>query len=304
VDKEASNLWLDITEDPSHSWELTGFRKPGGINSRFAAWAPRELSWRWYRTFMNLAFATASPWVKSQLAQLSPTTHLGNPIVNIATWDGHELHFNLDDLMSFEELEFLLSATNHEITTVVEVGAGFGRLCHAINITIPTIERYVIVDLPKVIELSSQYLKHVLEYQEFSRIEFISTETLSNTERDLSCDLAIQVDGLQEMNESAIAAYMEIFSKSTRFYSRNVVAKYSPEAAGLSVKDEVAPLTLGRSQSKVDIWNTTELIHIYEQHIDHYTPPGHSCRLTQIDRLFPHYLNMLTIQQGIDVECK
>lgn len=289
---EASPLWNEIIS--KSGWSLDNFRSPGEINSRFAAWEPRELSLRWYRSFLNLAFFSASDSVKNAYAEHARYLNLGNPVTNVVLYRGKRFSINLDYLMAFEDVEFIATVQVSEIRSVCEVGAGFGRLAHLLLLSRDEIESYVIIDLPQVLSLSQEYLRTVLPRRHFEKIEFILPSQIPQELRQPGVvDLAIQVDGLQEMTTDSLEEYFSIFQSSLRFYSKNVIAKYLPLHAGLDIPDSGVPLSLGRSLEVCDIWNTGDLESYHLKHIDYYRPKLHGVEISSLDRLFPHYCNVL-----------
>ena len=94
------------------------------------------------------------------------------------------------------------------IRNVVEIGAGFGRSCHELLNLIESIDEYVIIDLPEIINLSSTYLKKVIP-NHFHKIKFVenTNEELIET---LKPDLVINVDSFQEMPVDVIDNYIKI----------------------------------------------------------------------------------------------
>lgn len=289
---QASPLWNEIISKPG--WSLDHFRRPGEINSRLAAWEPRELSLRWYRSFLNLAFSSASDMVKDEYAELSSKLNYGDPVTNAVNHKGKRITINLDYLMAFEDVEFLRPVHQVDIESVLEVGAGFGRLAHLLLLRLKSIKTYYIVDLPQVLNLSKAYLWKVLPQTCFEKLCFILPDQIPELVSELpGVNLAIQVDGLQEMTSESLDKYFSVFSNSQLFFSKNVVAKYLPSHAGLEGLGPNVALTLGRSLELCDIWNTSDLESCYLKHLDYYRPKLHDVKTSSPDRLFPHYCNIL-----------
>ncbi len=288
---EASPLWNEIIS--KSGWTLDTFRRPGNINSRFAAWEPRELSLRWYRSFLNLAFLTASPVVKERYAEHAKELDYGKPVTNTVTHNGQRFLINLDYLMAFEDVELISTVQRQEIRSIVEVGAGFGRLAHVLLLLREEIESYIVIDLPEILSLSHDYLKAVLPRNYFLKLSFLNPSQIPS-EICQRADLAIQVDGLQEMTTESLEKYFLIFSNSQYFFSKNVVAKYLPSHAGLDISTSTVPLSLGRSLEICDIWNTCDLTDSFVTHLDSYRPKFHDIQFSNPDRLFPHYCSFLS----------
>lgn len=294
---EASPLWNEIIS--KSGWSLDNFRSPGEVNSRLAAWEPRELSLRWYRSFLNLAFFTASEVVKDEYAELSSKLNYGNPVTNAVNHKGKRITINLDYLMAFEDVEFLQPVHQVDIESVLEVGAGFGRLAHLLLLRLQSIKTYYIVDLPQVLNLSRSYLRKVLPQTYFEKLCFILPDQIPEWVSSLpGVNLAIQVDGLQEMTSESLDKYFSVFSNSQLFFSKNVVAKYLPSHAGLEGLGSHVPLTLGRSLGVYDIWNTSDLESCHLKHLEDYRPKLHDVKISSTDRLFPHYCNTLYERKG------
>lgn len=216
---EASPLWNETISQSG--WSLDNFRSPGEVNSRLAAWEPRELSLQWYRSFLNLAFFTASEVVKDEYAELSSKLNYGNPVTNAENHTGKRITINLDYLMAFEDVEFLQSVHQVDIESVLEVGAGFGRLAHLLLLRLQSIKTYYIVDLPQVLNLSRSYLRKVLPQTYFEKLCFILPDQIPEWVSSLpGVNLAIQVDGLQEMTSESLDKYFSVFSNSQLFFQR------------------------------------------------------------------------------------
>jgi putative sugar O-methyltransferase len=104
------------------------------------------------------------------------------------------------------------------IRHVIELGAGFGRTAHVLLSVYPFIERYQIVDLPETLALSRVYLLKVLPDALIDKVEFVDAAAVEDfqwrSNGNSTPDLAIQIDGLQEMEKSTIDFYYRnIFDK-------------------------------------------------------------------------------------------
>jgi putative sugar O-methyltransferase len=285
-----SALWVSIRNSKlSNSLDIENFREPGQINSRLASWEPREPSLRWYRSFLNLSLNLLSERQKTLLSNLENIS-LGNPVSVVRKIGNSNQKYNLDYILSAVEMDFLEQALNDDlfaIRSVIEVGAGFGRSSHIILINMPEIECYTILDFPEMLNLSRLYLKHVLPPSLFKKISFITPEEIDDSE----FDLAIQIDGLQEMDTEVIDYYFKlVFDKSHYVFFRNPVGKYLPVHAGiLNSENSRIPMSLGRSQKVIDIWNMSEVEGLCAQHDSSYKPKNSTLKLAKNCILFPHY---------------
>jgi len=292
---KASGMWEKILNDniaDLSEFSVEDFRSPGKLNSRLASWEPRELSLRWYRTFLNLAYRNSSNFVHQKFVEFKDVLNLGNPVTNEVTLADTTFRINLDYLLAFHELEFIQSQKIVNPQIVLEVGAGFGRLAHVLLTSYSCIEKYHIIDLPQILYIAKIYLQKVLPKELFNKVIFINSESAWKISEKI--DLSIQVDGLQEMNTKVIDEYLKEFSKSRFFFSKNVIAKYLPKNAGLDESESEVPFHLGRSRAVVDIWNLSELEPLYETHQDSYLPENHKLLQSLPCLIFPHYLNFMS----------
>ena len=110
-------------------------------------------------------------------------------------------------------------------------------------------------------------------------------------------DLAIQIDGLQEMDESAIDHYyVRIFTQARFVFLSNPVGKYLPQVAGIQgVQPEVIEqaLNLGRCRVLLDPWNAMDLEAARPEYREVYTPEGYEILLDEASRLRPLYQHVL-----------
>jgi hypothetical protein len=144
---------------------------------------------------------------------------------------------DLDYLLAAQEAAFLRAA-DLGVRSVVEVGAGFGRTCHALVRNLP-LERYTIVDLPETLAISRRYLAAVLAPEELARVRFVPNTDAATA---AGADLWINIDSFAEMEPAVVRAYLELVAGGGRwFYCRNPVCKYTPEMIGAAA---VAPAAL------------------------------------------------------------
>ncbi len=272
---------------------LDSFRAPGASN-KFVAWDPFERSSRYFKF---LLFNTAS--------QQSPTffdayrairqRDVGHPIS--VRCRGCEV--DADYLAAVEEWEFLHNTGALEGTsTVIEIGAGFGRTCHTLLTLCPQIRDYIIIDLEPMLRLSRAYLERVIPG---APVTFIQNDQVARVEA-IRPDLVINIDSFQEMPSPVIGSYMEqVVSRGDRFYCKNPVGKYAPPTVGL---DDVTPdrlmdvFRLGYCQDVLDIFDDADLTVARERFLEAYQPPsggGGAYRVaaSKAMALFPYFLHVL-----------
>lgn len=300
-----SGIWESAaTEMQGAVGGLDGFRRPGGANGRLAHWEPSESSLRWFNSYLMLA-AITTPVNERQLYEGCQDTDIGDPVsVVVRDWTslGDSKRVNLDYLYSAEELGFLNRSWpegRSTCTTVVEVGAGFGRTAHAILKSWPAMRSYIIVDLQETLALSRAYLHRVLPAELLDKCTFVDAADARQVGQVLDglVDLAIQVDGLQEMPAEVIDAYFDgLFLRSDRCFFSTPIGKYTPESAGLPQVDprrlqEV--MSLGRCRSVVDPWDEESLGEARDECLLNYRPAGAAVVAAEPSRLRPHYLHAL-----------
>ncbi len=284
---EISDLWNQIKSTYlNHKIDLETFRQPGNLNSRLASWEPRELSLRWYKSFLGLAVSSSSDRILSIYAKIDKP-NIGNPVV-IGSANG--LTYNLDFLLACQEIDFLEDFFLEIAAppTICEIGAGFGRTCQAILSIYPETESYTIVDFPEMLSLQRRYLELALEPEIYNKISFLSCESVEKA----NFDLVIQIDGFQEMEKETIDRYYKCYLNIAKYiFVKNPIGKYDPIVAGLeNINLASIPYHLGLSRDIIDIWDVNQINKHLEAHNERYRPESHKLVKCQNDRLFPHLI--------------
>jgi len=302
--KENSQLWKTITSTFFAKVDndfLHSFRKPGGgANSRLAAWDPLDKSMRYYKFFLfNVARRKDQKFFEAY--RRLGNTQIGNPMT--VTVSGCQV--DIDYLFALEEYFFLAEHLNmKKLNRVVEIGAGFGRTCHVLLHLVETIQEYVIVDLPEVLELSKIYLKKVIP-EHFGQITFISSADV-NLWTGLSSDLVINIDSFQEMPPEVIDRYMDkLIACSAAFYCKNPVGKYKPECVGLSgISSEqlLDVYSLGYSRQIFDLFNDAELAPAVERYLAAYRPKNMNVAAHMPLEMFPYLEHALYVRHGASLK--
>lgn len=264
----ASRMWQKLNDELFADVDMATFRR--SVNNRLSG---LDVDVHGFRIFRTLLFTLAQECLDpAHLAVLDaiPQRQLGAPI----TVRAHGRDLCWDYIQSAWEVVFLAD-TLRDARSVVEIGAGFGRTCHAILATNPQIESYTIIDLPPCMALSRQFLQTVLEPDQFARIKFVA-----NTEIDPDsppiCDLAINIDSMGEMDEEVARSYLSLIDGGARaFYTKNAVGKFRPETIGvMDANSESVRLALeaGMLRDVVDIFDTDALEAQAPRFIETYRP--------------------------------
>lgn len=264
-DSLSSTLFSKIDDD-----FVSSFRRPGGANGRLASWDPYDRTMRYYK-FLLFGAAQRQPEEFFHLYKRLGSVDIGNPVSVTA----RGCKINIDYLFSVEE--FLFLAGNMDVASlrsVVEVGAGFGRTCQALLALLPSIERYTIVDLKNMIELSRRVLQKALPAQ-FHKVMFLDADNVEQW-NGLKADLAINIDSFQEMPPATIDGYMKgIVGGCRHFYTKNPIGKYRPETIGLVAEAAVFQdvFSLGYCRDLIDIFDDEDLEAARSAYVKAYRPP-------------------------------
>lgn len=296
-----SELWTKITESLFSKIDdqfIKNFRSPGGANSRLAAWDPYDKSMRYYK-FLLFNISRNKDITFFDSYKKIGNTNIGNPIIVKV----NDCDIDIDYLFSIEEYIFLTKHLDSKmIRNVVEIGAGFGRTCHALLNLIESIDEYVIIDLPEIIKLSSTYLKKVIP-NHFHKIKFVEN-TNEELIKTLKPDLVINVDSFQEMPVDVIDNYIKILVlNSNFFYTKNPIGKYNPLNVGLpDLKPEqlLDVYNLGFCQDVYDIFDENVLKIGREKYCELYRPDiSWKIIAEEPVEIFPYLHNVLYMKSNI-----
>jgi len=253
----AGPVWRQIAENllgESASLDLDTFRAPGAaVNSRLASWDPGHRSHMFFKHLL-LDVAAAESGRFFECFDRLGNTGVGAPL----TVEVRGRRIDLDYLLAAQEAAFLLDS-GVRATSAVEVGAGFGRTCHALVRNLP-IERYTIVDLSETLAISSRYLKRVLAAEEYARVRFVPNTEAAGVP---AADLWLNIDSFAEMEPEVVHAYQALVAAGASwFYCRNPVCKYTPDmigAAGVSSAALEAAMRSGLCREVADIFSEAAL---------------------------------------------
>jgi len=292
---ETSELWKSLSSTLFANVDdafVAQFRRPGGANSRLGAWDPFDRTMRYFK-FLLYTVAERQPDRFFSLYRALGSVDIGAPI----SVELRSCAVNIDYLLSVHEYLFLESAATFATTrSIVEMGAGFGRTCHTLLALAEQIERYTIIDLPNVLELSRRVLSQAVP-QHIHKIRFIDA-TDNKAWRGLAADLAINIDSFQEMPPATIDAYVkELISGCGSFYVKNPVAKYDPACIGIAVENPELfqdVFSLGYCRDVIDIFDDAALAKARSVYLEAYRPgAAWRCVAQRPMEIFPYYLHAL-----------
>jgi putative sugar O-methyltransferase len=249
--------------------DLTNF-KSNEVNFKLALWDPHTNGMRYLKTLIyNLGMAMTEQ-NRLRLSRIE-NREVGNPIA--VTCAGTSVC--MDYLMSVFELEFLEENFDLAGFRVLEIGAGYGRTCHAI-ISNCDLVSYHIIDLPISLALSRAYLERVLTAEQFAKVHFVGIEEVDTLSATVRFDLCINVDSFAEMDPQTIAEYFSfIAARCSYLYVNNPVGKYTDATLdGHSQGADVVAMAMrtGPLQQVVDIDDSDAVLAQSVRFVEAYRP--------------------------------
>lgn len=264
-----SPMWQLINERFPPTDDLTGF-KSGAANFKLALWNPETNGVRYLKALIYNLCSTLTDDNWWHLARIE-NRQVGDPFT--VTYKGEDVC--LDYLQAVLELEFITNSLELEGGSILEIGAGYGRTCHAI-LSHHDIEVYYILDLEPCLKLSRNYLRTVLDEAQFSKIQFVSIENVHIIEAK-QFGLCLNIDSFAEMETETVRYYLDYIARNcTYFYVKNPVGKYfDPSLSTTQDKHEVElALSTGLMQTVIDIHNYSAIVWQVPRFVDSYRP-GH-----------------------------
>lgn len=271
-----SDLWTDKDfQKQSNEFHvnLSNWRKEGRIASQLCVRNPdNEKNGRRYllTLLMNLLYSSDSS--DKVLYHKINNRNFGNPYV-VKYFD---TEIDYDYYYSIQEYKTLKTHVPLENKTIMEIGAGYGRLCHTI-LSIETVKKYIIVDLPETLHISKIYLKAVLTECLYDKITFIDAiNEFSFFVEDV--DIVINIDSMNEMLTEVVNNYLKWINEHSRyFYGINPVGKYYPSCVyenedGLDKFNVKKAINVGPIQDFFDLWDYETIKKLVPKYIDIYKP--------------------------------
>jgi len=268
----ASRLWeyinnTNLSRDRL-SQEFKNF-KSTDINFKLAIWNPRTNGIRFLKTLIFFICSALSGQQWGKLKKIH-NREVGNPY----SIQYNNEHVCLDYLQAVFEIDFMEKYFNFKNSSVIEIGAGYGRTCHAV-LSNYNINNYYIIDLTNSLELCQYYLKIVLNKTQYNKITFVNVEDFDKV-RNKNYDLCVNVDSLAEMEEATVRLYLQfIDSQCENFYVKNPVGKYCDKSLiSHDEPNEVVDLAMetGILKEVIDIHNNKEIEMQSREFVKAYCP--------------------------------
>ncbi|EEP73342.1 hypothetical protein MCAG_03669 [Micromonospora sp. ATCC 39149] len=273
-----SALWerynsTQVTEEAAD--DLTSF-KSSDVNYKLALWDPRVSGVRYLKT---LIFNLAENLGEANRARLRRIANrdVGDPISVV--WDGDRIC--MDYLQAVLELEFFSRHVPLDGATVLEIGAGYGRTCHAV-LSNHDVAAYHVVDLPNSLALARRYLGTVLTAEQLARVHFHGVGEVDGPLSELRYDLVINIDSFAEMTAETVRAYLAfVATRARHLYVNNPVGKYLDKSLDGHFQGEAVvnlALSTGLLRDVIDIHDNQAVRRQSRAFLDAYRPgPGWAC---------------------------
>jgi hypothetical protein len=195
------------------------------------------------------------------------------------TGEPYSIRFNnesvcLDYLQAIFEIIFIEDTFDFQGASVIEIGAGYGRTCHAI-LSNYDIGQYTIIELKNALEVARRYLQIVLDEKKFKKITFLDIDHF-DTIKSQKYDLCINIDSFSEMDEDTVRLYLKFINEQCgNFFVKNPVGKYMDKSLDThSEGNEVVKMALatGLLRDIIDIHDNRAVERQSQKFINAYCP--------------------------------
>lgn len=275
---QASPQWERITEHwvtEDVAADLTDF-KSDSRNYNIALWNPEANGVRYLKT---LVYDFAERLDEEDWARLRRIRNreFGNPLT--VRLNGESIC--LDYLQAVLELGFIERQLTLDGARVMEIGAGYGRTCHAL-LSNHDLAEYCIVDLPNTMQLSRAYLREVLDDEQFAKVRFVEVEDIDVVEQAPPYDLCVNIHSFTEMTPATVREYLDLIAGKCRaFYVKNPVGKFLDKSLDGHFKGSEAvqmALQTGPLRKVIDIFDSAAVAEVVPDYVAAYTPgPDWEC---------------------------
>ena len=270
----ASGLWnfINQTHITRERLEDLSEFKSSAVNFKIALWNPQTRGLHYLKTLLYQLCASLSADNWQRLSRI-PNRNFGTPIS--IKYIGQEAC--LDYVQAVLELEFIEKHVQAGGKDILEIGAGYGRSCHAIMSNHP-VRSYCIVDLENSLDLARKYLGQVLDQASFNRIHFVLASDFHRLRGD-DFHLGININSFAEMDAPVVHQYLRFIEDHCRYlYVKNPVGKYyldnNPE------EDQVVQLarSTGLLRDVIEIYDSQAVAAQAAKFVDVYRPgPAWRC---------------------------
>lgn len=190
----------------------------------------------------------------------------------------------LDYLQAVFEMDFITRHLDLNRKDILEIGAGYGRTCHAI-MSNHNVKSYTIVDFDNCLVIAKKYLFDVLE-DEFKKIRFIS---IGHQELSGDYDLGICIDVFSELDKDQAELYIKYIGEHCLyFYLKTPLGQYD-----ISVLDKTGArmmkLHLNSSFDEINPVDDKEILSQVPKFLELYNPGGWTCLDDSNAKPYMHY---------------
>jgi putative sugar O-methyltransferase len=268
---QASRQWELIQENwvtEEAAVDLTGF-KSDRRNFNISLWDPTANGVRYLKTLVYdlAADLDADGWLKLERIR---NREVGDPLT--VRYRGEAVC--LDYLQAVRELDFIERQVRLDGAEVLEIGAGYGRTCHAM-LSNHDLARYRIIDLPNTLRLSTAYLGRVLTEEQFAKIEFVPVDHVGALEPAVF-DLCVNIHSFTEMLPETVRDYLDLIDRGCRaFYVKNPLGKFLDKTLDGHFKGGEAvrlALETGPLRQVLDIFDSEAIEAAVPAFVDAYRP--------------------------------
>lgn len=117
----------------------------------------------------------------------------------------------LDSIVEIYFLEKHLSLSTSNRLTVLDIGAGYGRLAHRMQIALPNIANYFCVDAFPTSSFISQYYLKFRNLEEQTKV--VPLDEIEETLKNRNVDIALNIHSFSECKISAIEWWLSLLAK-------------------------------------------------------------------------------------------
>ena len=266
-----SDQWKKINKTVLQNTErmsLDSF-KSGPANHKISTWNPTNNGVRFLKELIFNLCEGLSDQEWKLLTAIS-NRHIGKPY---AIKYNNEL-VCLDYLQAVFEIYFISKQFELNNKVVLEIGAGYGRTCHALLCNYD-VSAYYIVDINNALTLAKRYLSKVLHKKLFKKIYFISLEEFNVLDK-IRFDLCLNIDSFSEMTSEAVYCYLSFIESHCRsLFIKNPVGKYLDKSLDNHCEGDDAvkmALNSGVLRDVINIYDNNEVLGQVVKFIDVYSP--------------------------------